>query len=110
MRVFWLRDTNRFPLACVASEFDPDNNTIAYGLSVYNPTDAFSKKRGRTVAEGRLRSVMLDHTASPFKWMGPLGADKPKHAIVNTLAHTPELPDQVRRAAKLWLNRPERKI
>lgn len=52
IRVFFIRDASKFPVACVATE--AEGETISYALSVRNPIDAFDRKRGRSIAESRL--------------------------------------------------------
>lgn len=58
MRVFYLRDRNQFPVACVASEkvTKGEETVVNFSLSALNPKDVkdFEKKRGRDIAEGRL--------------------------------------------------------
>jgi len=50
----FLRDANRNPVACVATNFDKETNKFTYQYSVVHSDDQFSKERGRQIAKGRL--------------------------------------------------------
>lgn len=59
VRVFYIRDSNKFPVACVAyTQVTADE--VAYGLSIHNPKDSFNKVLGRSIAIGRLEKSKED--------------------------------------------------
>ena len=43
------------PRVTVASVYDPDDNTMYFGVSVCSPKDTFKKSTGRKLAEDRAR-------------------------------------------------------
>jgi len=66
--MFYLRDAQRFPVACIASLVDDhpeDENQVIvrYAMSVYNDSDRrqrpgefpYNQERARQIAEGRLK-------------------------------------------------------
>lgn len=90
IRVFFIRDASKFPVACVATE--AEGESISYALSVRNPIDAFDRKRGRSVAEARLK-------------MGKIHGNVPREPgackeILMDIAGDAHLPKRVREAAE----------
>lgn len=114
MRVFFLRDSNRFPIACVASEIitrDKDRKYVMFALSVCNPKDkqVFDRKRARSIAEGRMALLLKSTSRSKVERLSGFvpAQGNIKRAIMQTLELDHSLPQQVRNAAEFWLaNRP----
>ena len=52
VRVTYLRDKKKFPVACVASK--PVDKNVVFSLATWNPLDKFEKKTGRDMAAERL--------------------------------------------------------
>lgn len=96
-RVFYLRDANKFPVACVASRVVDSENLktpiIRYAISIHNPKDTFDRKRGREIAIGRL--LKGKHIGWVHKQPGV------KIEVLNEIARDPNIPQRVRDAAKL---------
>lgn len=44
----------QMPVACLALQVSEDQTRAAFGLSIHNPRDTYSRKMGRQVALGRL--------------------------------------------------------
>lgn len=63
-RYTYLRDENRFPVACVAMLFDKSKKEVAIGVSIVHPRDrkAYSKDRARDIARKRaeIRPIILE--------------------------------------------------
>lgn len=55
MHVFWLRDRNRKPVTCVATQLE--GRTLKYALATHNPHDKFNRATGRQKAVGRLSAI-----------------------------------------------------
>lgn len=53
-RIFYLRNKDRHPVACVAININRLQQVIQYQYASLNPKDSFVKKVGRTIASGRL--------------------------------------------------------
>lgn len=53
-KFLYVRNSKKFPVACIAYSLDKSNDTITYGLSIYNPSDTFDREMARNVAEGRM--------------------------------------------------------
>lgn len=97
VRIYWLRNANRQPVACVASEVRQDNEgpTIYFAVSTYNPVDKFDRALGRDIATGRLRKS-IDGI--------PYGINA-SHRIMEEIVSTDFVtyPQRTREAAELWL-------
>ncbi len=100
MRWFYLKDENKFPVACVASELDEDK--VRFAVSTHNPLDPFNREMARRIAIGRL---------THRKFTGEVSATPGiKEKIVSYIAQDEKLPTRTVRAANYWLNqRDERK-
>jgi hypothetical protein len=68
MRHFFLRDSNKFPVACIATEQTADNK-IYYALSICNPRDfqCYDPERARHIAEERLTKHLSGAYENSFK-------------------------------------------
>jgi hypothetical protein len=100
MRVFFLRDEHRMPVACVVNKVRGD--TIQFATSTYNPIDKFDRKRARTIAEGRFNSGRV--TSLPL-----IKGHNLKFDVIEAIATRPAVPwhpapQRLRDAAKLWLS------
>lgn len=51
--IFWLRDADKRPVACVAS-IRYDSGDVKFAVATHNPHDQFNKVLGRNKAIGRL--------------------------------------------------------
>jgi len=94
MRWFYLKDENKFPVACVAS--DKEENMIVFSVSTHNPVDPFDRDVARQVAIGRLTAkkfagVVTDETGI-------------KEKIVTKIAASKTLPARAIEAANYWLS------
>lgn len=107
MRWFYLRDANKRPVACIASEIVVANagqeavEYVYFAVSTHNPIDEFNRNTARDVAQGRLLSSLgepgWDHENKVL--VGP-GV---KEAILKKLASTKSMPQRTKDAAKLWV-------
>jgi hypothetical protein len=104
-RFFYLRDKDKFPVACVASI---TNNTdrVQFALSIHNPRDIFDKTRAKEIALDRLRmgkttgEVEFDpRPGIKTRIMGVIATTE----FMNHRAKPMRIPDRVRRAAREWL-------
>jgi hypothetical protein len=97
MKLFYLRDKKRQPVACVA--WDYDGKTIRFALSTYNPIDPYKKEIGRALAIGRFSfAPHTIGTAVPI-----VGVP----TILGIIVHDGhDFPARTRRAAELWLKNP----
>lgn len=109
VRIFYLRDKQRFPVACVASAIQVNKITGAdgtevtesklhYGVSVHNPLDTYSKKSARKIAETRL--------TNPGHMDGEVectDSKKAKYILLTAIKDNSKLPGRARLAAKLWV-------
>lgn len=96
VRVFFLRDAKKFPVACVASRLNATKALVEFTISVRNPLDEFNRQRGRKIAEDRLTLNKGLH------WVG----FRPKQAkkdVLTLIASMTTLPVRVREAAKYQL-------
>lgn len=100
MRWFYLKDENKFPVACVASELMGD--AVLFAISTYNPLDRFDREMARKVATGRLASK---------KVLGivPANEQRIKERIVKAIAGNDQIPARTVRAAKYWLSQRQEK-
>jgi hypothetical protein len=97
MKFFYLRDENRNPIACVASDYEFDTNMVVFAVSTHNPRDHFSKDIAKQVAAGRLEVNTNWYTHLPMK-------KGIKWDILKHIAFDTSLPAKTRKAATLWLN------
>ena len=112
IRVFFLRDAQRFPVACVASELV--DNTVFYAVSTHNPKDKFSRAFARKVALERL--AMIGNTKRSTRVVDAVRMEKGvKKAICLEIVQKvkwlegrketiPFFPQRTREAAQEWLN------
>lgn len=104
-RIFYLRDKNHFPVACVASSVE--NNVLHYGVSTHNPLDVYNKPLARKMALIRLHSKEL-----PEKFGGMVECQDPKQAkqaLLNAINKNTKVAQRARDAAKLWLKHQQEK-
>ena len=101
-KLFYLRDKNRFPVACVATRLVKTNKKLVeFSVSIYNPEDSFSRDVAKRVALGRL--------AAGTGWLIPVQeeGEKVKKEIMTAIAFNKIsgscFPTRARLAAKLWL-------
>lgn len=97
IRVFYIRDASKFPVACVATRVideRPGVKTpeIEFALAIHNPKDTFDKVRGREIAVGRLEKHKIQGYVGK-----EAGASK---RILELIARDEKLPQRVREAAK----------
>lgn len=50
----YLRDLNKFPVACLAIQTEENVPEAKVQFAVYNPHDVFNRKKAREIATGRL--------------------------------------------------------
>lgn len=101
MRVFWIRDASRRPVACVATTLSStEADTVRFAIAIPNPRDKFDRARGRAIAEGRLSKPHSRHLA----WF--VSPREAKRSVMEKIADDTTLPIRVRDAARLWLERP----
>lgn len=98
IRVFYIRDVSKFPVACVATRVideRPGVRTpeIEFSLAIHNPKDTFDKVRGREIAIGRLMKHKIQGYVGKEQ-----GASK---KILELIAADEHLPWRVREAAML---------
>jgi len=103
-RIYYLRDQQKRPVACIASLRDATTDRVSFAVSTHNPLDPYSRKLGRAIALGRLatKPTTLATNAHILS------------AIIRYLAHAPverfggrvwtEVPWRTRKAALRWLN------
>lgn len=94
MKLFYLRDKHRNPVACVVSEILTPKY-VAFAVSTHNPIDLFDRSEARNVAVQRL----IEGDVTIIKHQ--LGV---KEKIVQAIADDKEFPTRTRVAAKLWLD------
>lgn len=101
IRIFFLRDAQRFPVACVASELMGE--TVFYAVSTHNPKDKFDRAFARKVALERL-AMVGDHVRGP-KVVDAVPMEKGvKRAICMDILHKRPLhPQRTREAAQAWV-------
>jgi hypothetical protein len=115
VRHFYLRDAQKFPVACVASkvlelvgEGDARRpSRIAFAVSARNPKDTFSRDMARYVAYGRLQMGLVAE-------VNVEEGQNVKRLILEKIANEPVklkgsrdpmfMKQRVRNAAKLWLD------
>lgn len=95
MKVWYLRDKNKRPVACVASNLNPTEETVEFAVSTHNPIDPFKRSIGRELAIGRLYSGVTQSVE-----MGPGVMTR----IMDVIRSEPwQYPQRARDAAWLWL-------
>lgn len=50
----YLRDSKRFPVACLAIQTEENSNEAKVQFAVYNPNDKFNRAKAREISLGRL--------------------------------------------------------
>lgn len=134
-KFMFLRDKNRNPVACIATNYDKETNRFTYQYSVVHSDDQFDKERGRQIAEGRLRSHPITLVVSEDadkQWFGHCKDER--YRLNNTLKKVyfhiericPKLPEKsnmesivrnlinsssptkLKNAAKLWIKQKEK--
>lgn len=96
VRIFYLRDKHKFPVACVASTVQ--NSVLNFAISVHNPLDTYSKKIARKIAETRLA-----HPGYLSGTIECLDQKQAKQTLVNAIRSQKNWPTKAVAAAKLWL-------
>jgi len=92
MRVFYLRNRDRFPVACIASR-KVKGDVVEFAMSIHNPVDKYNKALGRQLAKGRLlEGKAIASVRAPFK-----------ANVVRMIAEMPDLPNRVRKVANQWI-------
>lgn len=79
-KFMFLRDKNRNPVACIATNYDKDTNKFTYQYSVVHSDDQFDKERGRQIALGRLTTNPMNVIESDFETY------KQKHNLADNIA------------------------
>lgn len=123
-RIKYLRDKNKFPVACLAIYLPTLNKKkaskkvtskkkvaskkvtskkskktrLSYQFSVLNPNDLFNKEMGRQLALGRL--VEKPHYVSV---LGSVNKHKITEAVLNDLLTQSGVPGRALKAARQWL-------
>jgi hypothetical protein len=128
MRVFFVRNKNKFPVACVASEVTKKGDTeiVRFSMSSYNPKDTFDRERAKEIAKHRLAKYMSlapeientqltsSETYAPLeveKYSGTVPrAGNVKTHIMQLIEVNTNLSYTVRKAALLWLSRDEVRV
>ena len=102
-RFLYLRDKNRFPVACVAMDYDKVKNNVRVGLSTVHPLDkkgSFSKAVARRLAVG---AAILTPISVPMKVVSSLITTHDiTSEVLGTLEHNHTVPTRVRKAIDLW--------
>lgn len=106
-RFFYLRDSNKFPVACVVSTKNVQNQ-VQFALSIHNPRDVFDRIRAKEIALERLRAgkILGEVSFEPRSHiktsiMTVIAASE----YMNHRAKPMRIPDRVRAAANGWLIR-----
>ncbi len=102
-RFKYLRDEQRFPVACIATKVDRVNNVVAVGLSTVHPLDKkghYSKARARMIAMERAVSKPFVIELDPEE----KSAKDIMLAVVETLYDDNRTPTRVHKLLKRWLN------
>lgn len=97
-RVQYLRDTNNFPIGCLAIKLSDNFAMVSYQVSVLNPRDRFDRALSRQLAKGRLLEQ-------------PIEVDLPDdfnmhvitRVVMNDMQNNSSLPTRARKAARYWL-------
>lgn len=92
LKIYWLRNEQRHPVACIASEIEGER--LAYGIATFNPKDKFDKERGRHIAMARME-------VRPY--YTPLGVNA-AYRIMTHIAASSIMPLRTQVAARLWLD------
>lgn len=104
-RYFYIRNKNKFPVACVAMTLDRESNLIHYGLSTHAPGDNFNRKFARELAKVRMekhnKTVAITQQEETKSFRGVL------RSLLLHLMDEKELPTRTRKAIKLWFNSPK---
>jgi hypothetical protein len=101
VHVFWLRDEQRKPIACVASEKLPDG-TLKFAVATHNPHDKFNRATGMNKAKGRLKAVHNPH----HKTVPLVEGVSPRNAVLSAIAADPKFGISAVRAATYQLTQP----
>lgn len=108
MRHFFLKDINKFPVACIASAIrnnlggltdgplEPDS-TVVYAMSIHNPKDEFNRGLARDIAYARLSKGK--YTVSGAGIIRPI-----KYGILTEIAYEMRIHPRVKEAAIRWLD------
>ena len=97
--ITYVRDKNKFPVACIASKATSVSKEpgemirVEYAISSYNPVDPFNKKLGRKIAEDRLK-------VRPYGWFN-ITPKYVKLQLLWALVDDRNLPTATRLAAKV---------
>lgn len=114
VRIFFLRNENKFPVACIASTIEQvvDGAIVRYAISTHNPKDPYDKKLARSMALERLakKKMWVHVRETPFEKLVGSSIDLPddpkliKKMMLTEIANEADWPQRVRDAAKLWLS------
>jgi hypothetical protein len=97
VKVFSLRNENRFPVACVA--YTQTEDEAIFAVSTHNPKDCFNKKLGRHIAVSRLTNGSW--LSDTVKVEGDI-----KVNILSAILCYDKFPQRTQEAALLWLKTP----
>jgi hypothetical protein len=102
-RYLYLRNANKFPVACIAYSVSLDKGTVVYGISTYNVRDepSYDQRMARELAVGRAilnRQILFlpkgYHKLTDIIWL-----------LMSHLDQNKGLPTRTRKAVKAWLTR-----
>lgn len=99
----YLRDENRFPVACVAIDINEDRLNYKFATSTVNPLDRakFSKILAKQIAVGRLKKKPTEGMLIVDQYYKPVFSDIAE-SVVESIADC--APGRItRNAAKRWL-------
>jgi hypothetical protein len=103
LRIMYLRNSKKFPMACIAIALDRPNGAISYQYSVFNPEDHFDKRMARELALGRLISRPVKITDQDSE----INFNQISWAVMEHLSQSKTAPTRAVRAAKRWLKTPK---
>ena len=109
-RYMYLRDQNKFPVACVAYLIDRNDNKANYGIATFNPDDkhvTFDRTFLREIAVGRLALYrkIAHYPSKQYNSLAQINV-----AIVQAISKERELPKRTRKAVDLWLQDAAKKM
>ena len=101
VKVFFLRNKYRFPVACVALT-EVEEGEVSFAVSTYNPRDPFNKSLAKHVALNRLTY------GGEFTGVVPAGDDIKSNVLSYIIEAVSQsqleyaFPQRAREAAQLW--------
>jgi len=105
-RFKYFRDSNRFPVACIATQVNRAANKVVVGLSTVHPLDKkghYSKSRARMIAMERAATKPFIVELDPDE----TSAKDIMLAVVETLYEESKVPTRVHKLLKRWLDEAE---